>query len=385
MNEKSQSLYKFIILCISTAVFYASVKSGLLWDLNVYDRAVYDFINNDFPYRTDISLQFVYHPYVLMMLDSLRKVLALKPMLMLLYLLATIFFGKQLFQYVCLIKQKEKLTTSLSIFWLIVPSIGFGGAGIDAFQTGNLTLFLHFLVLGTFFTAKKNSTCKFIFLFQCSILFAAIVKPYYLAYLILLIYLTDYRRFTLLTLITVSLAAVIWLSASIFTPNLYEQFVTSLVHQTLGKGDLGYAIFGLLRRFTGDSISILVHVAVMLLVLMGIIVFIKQEGYDLRSEKIIPLVIAFIIFLNPRMKEYDFIIAIFFSYLFLFLVNQPVYLKAVCLSWGIATVPLFSAIAIKLGLMEPIKILTAQYHFQILGFLVLSVFLMLSIKFTKTS
>jgi hypothetical protein len=78
------------------------------------------------------------------------------------------------------------------------------------------------------------------------------------------------------------------------------------------------------------------------------------------------------------MKEYDFFIAIFFSYMFLFLENQSTYLKAVCFSWGIATVPLLASKATELDLIGPIKILNEQYYFQILGFLVLTAFLMLS-------
>jgi hypothetical protein len=299
-------------------------------------------------------------------------------MLLILFVSATFFFGKQILQYVCLIEKKEGLRTRLSMLWLWVPSIGFGGAGIIAFKTGNLTLFLHFLVLGVFFMVMKNPTDKKIFIFQSIILSAAMVKPYFLAYLTLLIYLTDYKKFTLVTLTTVSLTTIIWLSASIFAPNLYEQFVISLTHQTLGKGDLGYAVFGLVRRHTGDSIGIILHTIVMLVALMGLVIFIKRKGYDLRSEKTIPLAIFFIIFINPRMKEYDFFIAIFFSYMFLFLENQSTYLKAVCFSWGIATVPLLASKATELDLIGPIKILNEQNYFQILGFLVLTAFLMLS-------
>ena len=384
MNIRNQFFYKFTILCIGTLVLYASVKSldsvGFLWDLDVYDRAVNDYIHGGLPYRTDVFLQFIYHPYVLMMLDLIRAILVLKTMLLLLFVLATIYFGKYLIQYIFLREQQEKLISQLSILWLVVPSIGFGAAGIVAFQTGNLTIFLHFLVLGTFFTAKKNPMNHRIFLFQCSILFAAIIKPYFLAYLILLIYLTDYKRTTLLTLITVSLTAIIWLSASFLVPDLYEQFVISLSHQTLGKGALGYSVFGLVRRFTGDSLGIVVHGVVMLIALIGLLVFIKRKGYNLRSEQMIPLAIVFIIFLNPRMKEYDFPIAIFFSYLFLFLEKQSYYLKAVCLSWGIATIPFFAAIAIKLDLIGPLKIFTAHDYFQILGFIVILTFIISSIK-----
>ena len=156
MNEKAQSLYKFIILCISTAVFYASVKSGLLWDLSVYDRAVYDFINNDFPYRTDISLQFVYHPYVLMMLDSLRKVSALKPMLMLLYLLATIFFWETTIS-VCLFNKAKRKVDYKFIHLLAYSSIDWvWRCGYSCISDRKYDAISTFLGAGRFFRRKKK-------------------------------------------------------------------------------------------------------------------------------------------------------------------------------------------------------------------------------------
>ena len=384
MCIRNQSLCKFIILCIGTFVFYTSVESfnfkEFLWDLKVYDRAVNDYVHDGFAYRTDVDYQFVYHPYVLIMFDLLNEIFNLKVFFLFIYSSITIFFGIQLIQYIILHSQKDKFSKRLSILWLLGPAIGFGSAGIVALESGNLTLFLHFLVLGAFFKAKKNSKYLFIFIFQLCILFTSIIKPYFLAYLILLIYLTDYKRFVLLTLITVSLVALIWLSASIFIPNLFEQFVTSLTHQTLVKGDLGYTVFGIVQRYTGTSIGILVHLLVMFLALIGLLFFIKLKGYDLRSWQVIPLVIVFITFLNPRMKVYDFPIAIFFIYMFLFLEKNSTYLKAVFLSWGIATIPLFSITANKLGLLDTVKFLNSAYLFQILGFLAILFLLLFSLK-----
>jgi len=379
---KLNAFYKSLILCISALVFYAAFRSlnfsALLWDLDVYLRAVVDYFEGGDPYRENVGLLFIYHPYVLITLAGINKILPLKAILIFFFISSTLFFGAQLFSYI----SKEigpKKSLWRSALWLLLPAVGFGGAGIVSFKTGNITLFLHFFVLGVFLYRVKNENKKMHLMFSFIILLAAIVKPYYLTYLILLPYILDLRKAVVVAILVIVSFSTIWLSASLVTPVLYEQFSTALTHQTLGKGDLGYAVFGLVRPYTGGSIGIIFHIFVMLAALTLLLIVLKRKGYSPQSKQVIPLAIIFLIFLNPRMKEYDFCIAILFSYTYLFTYFNSAYLKAVLLSWSIATVPLLAAGFAKLGLIEPFKLLSLPYHFQVLGFIFLAMFIARSI------
>jgi hypothetical protein len=369
--------YKIGMLLIASLVFVSTITAidynSLFWDFSVYRRAVYDFSMGKNPYRTDELFLFVYHPYILYLFTYFEKLFSLTLTLILFFGITSFLFFKLILELVGTKNEKLKLDKKHSAFWLLVPSFCFGGAGIVAIKTGNLTLYLHFLVISIFLSIKKNKSAKGLIFFSTSTVFISLIKPYYMAYLILLLYLTNYKNAALYLLAGVFLFSAIWFSASIFVPNLYDKFLAALTFQTIGQGDLGYSVFGLIRRFLGNSAAIFLHGAIMLCMLAGFVVIVKKAGYKLSSDELMPLVITFIIFLNPRMKEYDFPIAVLFICIFIYKINIENYLKVMMWSWSIATVPIITNYAVKMGFLNPAIYLNSLQLYQIIGFFVISI------------
>jgi hypothetical protein len=381
---KSNSKYKIAILLIvliaSISAFINIEYRSLFWDLSVYKRAVYDYSIGQNPYRLDALFLFIYHPYILILFFYIDKIADLNFVFASIFIISSYLFFKQIQENLYSEKIKTNFGNKLSIFWLFAPAICFGGAGIVALQSGNLTLYLHFAVISTFLYIKKNINLKSIIYFLACVVFVSLIKPYYLGYLILLIYLTNYKKAALFSIISVLIFAAIWLSAGVYTPILYEKFLAALTHQTLGQGDLGYAVFGLIRRFLGDAIALFIHVVVMVLALGGAIFLTRRKACELRSDEIMPLAIAFIIFLNPRMKEYDFPIAVLFVSFYMCKINTEIYLKSVFYSLLLATIPVFTTVAVRFGYLKPAVYFTSIQFFQILGFSALSMCAIFSIR-----
>ena len=372
------SIYSIFIFYISIEILDWWIgKRIFFWDLNIYVRAVNDYAMSINPYRNNVDIMFVYHPYILKIFSFLDKFLPLKIVLLSIYSISTIFFCKQFNDYVMKKIKNKGEENSLSILWILLPAVSFGGAILSSFKMGNLSMYLHFFVLGMFLLSYKKSSAKIIFIFICSIIFASVIKPYYLAYLILLIFLTSYKKSVILLLSASCVVFFIWISAIFFLTDLYEQFITALKGQYVA--DFGYSIFGLVQNITNSLVGIFAHAAILLLAIIGLIVYVKQRGYTAHSDQLIPLTIIFIIFLNPRMQVYDFPIAMIFSFTFLFIYNQTIFLKTVSTCIWLTSVPLFSLALSNFGVIESIWFLNLPKHFQILGFLFLSFYIILTL------
>jgi hypothetical protein len=356
-------------------------KRIYFWDLNIYVRAVYDYGMGVSPYRDDVDLMFIYHPYILKIFICLDKILPLKIALLSMYSISAIFFCKQFNDYVMLKKKNKGEEGSLSIRWILLPAVSFGGAVLSSFKMGNLSIYLHFFVLGMFLISYKKASAKMIFFFICSIIFVSVIKPYYLAYLILLIFLTDYKK-SIISILSVSgLVFFIWISGNFFLPVLFDEFIRALMAQIVA--DFGYSIFGLVQNLTNNLIGISAHLIIMLLSLVGFVIYVKQKGYKANSDQFIPLAIIFIVFLNPRMQVYDFPIAILFGFTFLFIYNQAIFLKVVSISIWLTSVPLFSQVLSNFGAVESIWFLNLPKHFQLLGFIFLSFYIFYTIMYLE--
>jgi hypothetical protein len=73
------------------------------------------------------------------------------------------------------------------------------------------------------------------------------------------------------------------------------------------------------------------------------------------------------------MKEYDFPIAVLFICIFIYKINIENYLKVMMWSWSIATVPIITNYAVKMGFLNPAIYLNSLQLYQIIGFFVISI------------
>lgn len=376
MADTSKNYFILTLIVVLTYIAYSLITidvSHIFWDLNVYNRAVSDYIQGVDPYRRDVSLLFIYHPYVLKAFISLHELFSTKMWLLCFYFVATTFFVRE-FLYFSKTTQKISSVKKENIpILLLLASLCFGEAGLIAIKTGNITIFLHFFIIAAFLSAHRRSSIKGVVLFALLITLCSVIKPYLLAYVLLLPYLT--RRYSIfyVVLLVCLFFFLIWLSGNYLMPELYSNFMSALHYQTLGKGDLGYAVFGLFVRKTGEFYGITFHSFIMLSYLLLIFVYSKVIGSDWRSSSFIPLMIIFIIFINPRMKVYDFPIAVLFGYLHLWLsgISQLRASKVIFASIVIASVPKLFMLLQALNALEANGILSNNRLFHIIGFMVI--------------
>lgn len=389
---RTENYYKFFIFIIFSIYFckfsiqISEIFLGerdFFWDLNVYVQGVIDYKLGINPYRDDLDLMFVYHPYVLKIFSIVNNLIPINIFLFLFYLLSTYFFCSQLNNYLSIKCNFKNKKNNISIIWAILPSIMFGEALISAIRIGNISIYLHFFILGMFFFGIKSISSLKIFLFITSIVIASIVKPYYLAYLILLIYYTSLKKSITLLAATCIFVFAIWISAHYFTADLYQKYLDMLFIQ--GFENWGYSVLGLLINFTSSTNAFSLHLLLMLLTLLGFIFFIYQKKYKINYDKFIPLTIIYIIVMNPRMAIYDFPIAIIFIIVFIYAYNQEIYIKAISLGILVSSVPLLTNILELLGLIEYYWYLNLIRYYQIFGFLCLSIFVFIFLKNLKVN
>lgn len=381
----SYSLNKYWVLTLTIVCAHIAKNifnidlANLFWDLNVYIRAINDVVQGTDPYRQDVIYLFIYHPYVLKTFIFFNYFFNIKIWLVCFYFVSCAFFIRELLLFSRLNRETFSSEKENLIIFVLLAALCLGDAGLVAIKTGNITLFLHFLLLATFFYAYRKKSYMSIILLVLIITITTVIKPYFLAYVLLLPYLTRKSSALYFGLSIFFVCFLIWISGGTVTPDLYSSFMKALQYQTLGQGDLGYSIFGLVHTKTGKPLGIIFHSLIMLSYLLLLLLYSKKSGLRMRSSHFIPLIIIFIIFINPRMKIYDFPIAILFSYLYLWIYgkSQACTVKIIAISMFLSAVPNIFRIFEALKIFEPNGILLNIPLFQIFGF----VFIMIAILF----
>ena len=98
MADTSKNYFILTLIVVLTYIAYSLITinvSHIFWDLNVYNRAVSDYIQGVDPYRRDVSLLFIYHPYVLKAFIFLYELFSIKMWLLCFYFVATTFFVRE--------------------------------------------------------------------------------------------------------------------------------------------------------------------------------------------------------------------------------------------------------------------------------------------------
>lgn len=359
----------FFLSALSVAFSIRTWGGGdSLWDLTVYTRAVNDYASGIDPYRTNAGLPFIYHPYVLIIFFWADRFVSLPLILIAFYLAAILYCFAELF----LISQKKfpytNKKTILALFCLLIfGSIGYGRAGVVSFLTGNLTVFIHLTLVAVLmsFIRSRAEVFEVIFVFLVGLF--SIIKPYLLAYVLVAFVFIPVRRALIYGVLTVAFFSSVWISAIIFTPTEFSSFLASLRYQTIESGDLGYSVFGLARNYLSNQNSMVVH-----LVVMGVYTYASfflipkiMRIRDDKGERILILLVA-VILLNPRMKEYDFFVAVVCAFFFVFLVNGQRAFIFLSAGMMISVLPVLCKILIKIGIHIP-QVLLEQQFLQVAG------------------
>ncbi|MET1256090.1 hypothetical protein [Aliikangiella maris] len=286
-----------VLFSLITLVFF---RKNYFWDLELYSTAISAFLSGVTAYSEFNELRFVYSPYVLVFFSFFGSNLSL-------FLL--LFYGG-----VLLFLLNNKLTKELFVFSIMSAGAFVNEFFIHSIMTGNLTLFLHFLIIGIASCQTKRS----LFYFLMVILIASIVKPYLLAYLILgfTIWTDNKKQYFFFSLLTIVVFTIVFLSQMVFTPELYDDFIFSLHAQAIGDSeragrDVGYAPYFIFGYFFDKYYALLFHVifviSISILALYIYRLISKHIYCAIDLQKILFFMALIVItLLNPRMKIYDF-------------------------------------------------------------------------------
>lgn len=296
------SLKTLFILGIGSSLlslFKVASAHSYLWDLEVYQNAVDVYLSGGSAYQDLEGLKFVYPPLVLYVFSLFGTFLT--PALLTLFVLCSLAFLSN--------REGRMLTYSA-----VLASFCFyhGSAFFISLLTGNVSIFMHFLILFTAFKARYGSK----FLFYIAVFFSSLIKPYYASYLILIFGLPNLSRKKILesSIIVFAVITIYLLQFTLFYP-LFEQFIQSLAEQSFDlkktdSTDIGYSPYSFFIRIYSQQTALLIHAFFVLIGLKTLYFTTKfnQKYLETKDASFILFLwlIILAIFMNPRIKEYDY-------------------------------------------------------------------------------
>ena len=321
---------------------------GMLWDLQVYSRAVTEFLLHQNPYLTgDIShkFPFVYHPVVLRFLVFIDYLIPLNLFLLTAYAVVIAFFMMQIYKTASTLRPENSIV-KLNPLLIFLASLSFGGAGTVALMTGNLSIYMHMLLIASLLIACRSQSNLSNNISFMTIFLMAFIKPYFLAYLIILIFLSEFPRQLFIRATVLSIFfGLIWTSTSYILSIEYQQFMVAL-NSLIEAGDIGYSFFGIMRNrvnIKSIEIAIFFHMAFATAILIGagyIMLKLRKCKHTASRYQILFLLYFVCTIINPRMKEYDFFAAIFCLIVFI-CISKTNSLKIILPGFFISQIPLF--------------------------------------------
>lgn len=281
----------------------ANFPLGVGWDLSVYLRAIELRKIGLSGYENVSHLNFVYHPFILEFIFQANKVLPFSLLYILFCSLVIVYFFRNIWSLSRVVTfqfNPEQVLLNLLIFF------GFTGFGYLAFFSLNIGLFLHLFLWMLLIDFYKRNSRTFSLLYLFIVLGATFIKPYFILYLSFSFFLK--MKVQLPELIaSVSITFLLWLSGYFILPDTFQKFSINLKIATVENQDLGVSFFGILHNHVGTLMALGINLLVSSIFLILSYERFRSGSYDPFR---ISLLIIPIITLNPRLKEYDFAIAV---------------------------------------------------------------------------
>lgn len=322
-----KNLFLILIIFISGTLtlmwiqFRNKVFTEPFWDLKVYMDAAKSGLSYEQIYRdSQNKLNFIYHPYVQFIFSALNELISLDVILKVATVISIIFFIYQYSTFLNLEPSWFKFTKLLN--WLIVPlgtTMLLGGAPLIAVASGNIAVLLHSTVCGTFFLNHRKPSRIHLLTFMFALAIAATIKPIFLFYLTLLLLTYSVPKALKISSLVAALFSLIWFSCLYTMPQAYKSFTTALINATVKKGDLGFSLFAIFQDNLGITPALIIHLIVPLFLFCLIYYLSKKAHQPVRTIaiKVAPVFFTILVTVNPRMKEYDFFIAILITMIWL--------------------------------------------------------------------
>ncbi|PYE18187.1 hypothetical protein C7410_1233 [Paraburkholderia silvatlantica] len=297
-DDKSWPLWSLsAATCFLLVLAFSGTSGSFFWDYHVYEKGLSCYSQGPAPYAcASGDFPFVYPPAFLKVFSVVDFPAA--------------------FAFLVLASVAGIACVSLSLkSWIpyhrLAPCLilGFliGGSGFASIQTGNISVFAHLLLVSlSYFLYTKRSVYTLVPHALAIILFSAI-KPYFLAYVLLYLFLP---RRSLFAFVAVLLSvAGIYIAQPALYPQLWAGFQGAIYNQIVQHGDAGLTIFGVFSRFGMGKAGFVLHLLLMLLViLISVVLRVRhgQRSVQISSASELFYFLAILILLNPRLMSYDF-------------------------------------------------------------------------------
>lgn len=325
-------MLRLLLLSAMITSFYLAVRgyawTGLFWDLNPILDAIDGQKNGLDPYRHMEQSMFIYHPYVLRTLTLVNHLHPLRDVIVVLYGLIFIWFGWQTFQFL-----KEKNSVG-SVLLVQFTTLCYSGVMLWALLCGNFSAYFHCVLFGLVLQYFRIKQRYLLYVFSFALLAFALVKPYFLSYVLVYFLAFRFWRAAGLSVFLVGSTMALWFSGKLLLPLDYARFLSALQYQIITKADLGaFSTVRLTAPYVGHVAGFLLHLAVVSCLLLCCFFNnqIKRHFSDFKSQ--VMLLIFFIVVLNPRMAFYDFLVCVMVVF-FLLLIKLPNTYQRVML-WGV--------------------------------------------------
>ena len=361
----------FLLISFAASVYYNVrrwleygrwIKTGVYWDMTVYERAVADLNLQINPYRTDVTLPFIYHPVVLRVLAQIDRVVHLRLCLISAYIASALFFIVQISRALAkeLPADQGEPVSALRVGTLMLACISFTGALITSALTGNVTPYLHVAVIGLAvrYAYKKERWAAICLVAVVGIF--SVVKPYFLSYVGLYFVLFAKKHVLPSVVLSGDIFLAIWSAGALHFPVEYADFLAALNKATLVTNDLGYSFFGVFRAVThSNQFSIVAHCA-LAAALLYVAVFRAPRAFGFSQSAVRRLLFAlpFLVIANPRMKEYDFFAAVVCGLLFAYLTSREYFKYVLVCGFIVSEVPMVAWLFQRRGISPPDAVTT---------------------------
>lgn len=293
------------------------LDQGILWDLGIYEKAVLIFNSGGNAYDPSLYMStlspgighlFIYQPLVLRSMALFGQHLGL--VMILVYTGSLLFFFKSL--------GNRRAWWFASFF-----AFAYCGLGTVSIGSGNITAFLHLILISLLLRNTNEDKIHFIF-FIAAVTIFSLIKPYLIMYLLIPLVATFQtnlnKRIWIFTIAAGLIFIATIIGSLIFFGAEFQSFMTAVRTQTIDKHDLGHGIvmyFYEYYRSAGPLIyrAYLLHFAILGLVILGVLLLAKHS--NLLSKSNFALLLYFLLtILNPRLKVYDLFPALIALFIF---------------------------------------------------------------------
>ncbi|WP_322030646.1 hypothetical protein [Paraburkholderia sp. J76] len=283
--------------CFLLVLAFSAPSGSFFWDYHVYEKGLSCYLQGPNPYAcASGDFPFVYPPIFLKVFSVID--------------FPTAFVFLVLASAAGIAGVSVSLKSSIP-FHRLAPGLILGflisGSGFASIQTGNISVFAHLLLVSLAWFLYTKRSIYSIALYAIAIVLFSAIKPYFLAYALLYLFLP--RRSWLAFVAVLLSVAGIYMAQPALYPQLWAGFQGAIYNQIIQHGDAGLTIFGVFSKFGMGKVGFVFHLLLMLAVVL--ISAIRRYRHGQRSLHIssaseLFYFLAILILLNPRLMSYDF-------------------------------------------------------------------------------